>query len=107
MRTFSAQTSGNTTTDVIKYMATQRQVQNDLVKSGGGVTVPQFSVAGPGGGQNVNNTITRMASQQLKLDAGGQFNSCVGHPSSCSGKIGGTRKNRRRRRRYKRTRKSF
>jgi hypothetical protein len=102
MRTFAAQTTGTSTADVIKHMANQRQVQNTLVKSGG-TTVPQFRVAGAPG-PNVNDTITRMASQQLKLDAGGQYNSCVGQPSSCTGKVGGSRRKRNRRRTRRRTR---
>lgn len=104
MRTFSAQTTGLTTSDQIKYMSTQRQVQNNLAKSGG-ATVPQFRVAGPSTGTSVNTNIVNMANHQMKNDANSQFNSCVGQSAaSCSGTLKGGRY-RRKSRRYKRSRK--
>jgi hypothetical protein len=103
MRTFAAQTSGNSTSDVLRYMANQRQIQNNLVKSGG-TTIPQFRVAGPSTGQNVNSNIANMAKHQLTMDANSQYNGCVGQPSSCMGKVGGTKRTRRRYKKRRRTR---
>ncbi len=102
MRTFAAQTTGITTKDQINYMAAQRQAQNNLAKSGGAVTIPQFRQAGPAVGVNSNDNIGGMANHQLKMDAQSQYNSCVGQSAaSCSGTLKGGRS---RRRRYKRTR---
>jgi hypothetical protein len=92
MRTFAAQTTGVSTNDQIKYMANQRQVQNNLAKSGGGVTVPQFRVAGPPTGTDVNSNINGMAKHQLNTDANNQYNSCIGQPSTCKGTVGGSRR---------------
>ena len=106
MRTFAAQTTGLTTSDQIKYMSSQRQIQNNLAKSGGGVTVPQFRVAGPSVGTSVNANITSMANHQMRNDADSQYNSCIGQSTaSCGGTIKGGRRYRRRSRRYKRSRK--
>ena len=100
MRTFAAQTTGLTTKDQINYMTAQRQAQNNLAKSGGAVTVPQFRQTGPAIGVNPNDNIGGMANHQLKMDAQSQYNSCVGQSAaSCSGTLKGGRK-----RRYKRTR---
>ena len=100
MRTFAAQTTGVNTNDQIKYMAAQRQVQNNLAKSGGATTVPQFRVAGPSTGPDVNANINGLANKQLTIDAQNQYNSCVGQPSTCTG-TGGTRRKRHKRRKSK------
>jgi len=91
MRTFAAQTTGVSTNDQIKYMANQRQVQNNLAKSGG-ATIPQFRVAGPSTGTDVNSNINGMAKHQMQTDANNQYNSCIGQPSTCKGTTGGSRR---------------
>jgi hypothetical protein len=70
-------------------MANQRQVQNNLAKSGG-ATIPQFRVAGPSTGTDVNSNINGMAKHQMQTDANNQYNSCIGQPSTCKGTTGGT-----------------
>jgi len=106
MRTFAAQTTGVTTKDQVAYMSNQRQAQNDLAKSGGAVTVPQFSSSGLSTGTSSNDLITGMASQQLQSDSQSKYNGCVGQSAeSCAG-TGGSRRSRRRLRRSRRSRKN-
>lgn len=109
MRTFAAQTTGVTTKDQVAYMSNQRQVQNDLAKSGGAVTVPQFSSSGLSTGTSSNDLISGMASQQLQSDAQSKYNGCVGQSAeSCAGTGGSRRMSRRRsmRRSMRRSRRS-
>jgi hypothetical protein len=100
MRTFAAQTTGVTTKDQVAYMSNQRQAQNDLAKSGGAVTVPQFSSSGLSTGTSSNDLIAGMASQQLQSDSQSKYNGCVGQSAeSCAGTGGSRRRSRRRSRR--------
>ena len=107
MRTFSAQTTGISTKDQVAYMSNQRQIQNNLAKSGGAnsVTLPQFSSSGLSAGPDTNDAITGMANHQLNLDANNQYTSCIDEPaSSCPGTVLGGRRTRRTRRTRTRTR---
>ena len=61
MRTFTANVPATTTTDQVKQMNITRNAQNNLAKSGGGSTVPQFRTS-----TTTNTSIQNMASQQLK-----------------------------------------
>jgi hypothetical protein len=98
--TFEFKTAGVTSQDVVKHIANGRVAQNNLAKSGGAVTVPQFQTSGPDvGPTNPNTAATGMASNQLQSNALGQYNNCVGQSAStCTGKGGGRRTKRRRRR---------
>lgn len=101
MRTFAATTSGISTQDQVAYMSNQRQLQNKLANSGGGVTVPQFSSSGLSAGTSSNDLIAGMAQQQLQSDAQSKFNSCVGQSAaSCPG-TGGRRRKTKRSRKHK------
>jgi hypothetical protein len=102
MRTFAVQSTGVTSKDQVAYMASQRQAQNDLAKSGGAVTVPQFSSSGLDTGTSTNDLIAGMAGQQLQSDSQSKYNGCIGQSAeSCTG-TGGTR----RKRKYRRSRKN-
>ena len=92
MRTFAAQTTGVSTNDQIKYMANQRQVQNNLAKSGGGTTVPQFRTS-----TTTNSSIQKMASYQLSMDQNNKYNGCIG---KAAGSCGGAKRKRRTRRKH-------
>lgn len=101
MRTFSAQTTGVDTRAQVAYMANQRQIQNNLAKSGGSITVPQFNIGGLSTGPNANDAISGMAQHQLQSDAQSKYNSCVDQPaSSCAG-VGGSRTRRSRHSRHR------
>ena len=97
---FEAKTAGVTTQQVVNHIAAGRVAQNNLAKSGGAVTVPQFATSGPPVGPGPNDAIKGMASSQLQSNAQGQYNSCIGQSASaCTGKVGGRRTRRKRRRR--------
>jgi len=95
-RTFSFQTTGTTTADQIAYRNASVAKQNEMVKSGGSTTVPQFREAGAPTGNGPNQAIQQMAGRQLQLDENNKFNGCVG---KAAGACGGSRKTRRRRKR--------
>jgi hypothetical protein len=81
MRTFTATVPATTTADQVKQMNATRIAQNNLAKSGGGTTVPQFRTS-----PTTNTAIQNMAAQQLKMDQNNTYNSCVGKPAgSCGG----------------------
>jgi hypothetical protein len=103
---FEAKTAGLTSKQVVNHIAAGRVAQNNLAKSGGAVTVPQFATSGPPAGPGPNEAIKGMAAGQLQSNAQGQYNSCIGQPASaCTGKTGGRRTRKRRRRRRTRSRK--
>ena len=96
MRTFSYQTTGVTIDDQIRHRNEMVAKQNELVKSGGSTTVPQFREAGAPTGNGPNQAIQQMAGRQLQMDENNKFNGCVG---KAAGACGGSRKTRKRRRR--------
>jgi hypothetical protein len=96
-REFAYQTTGLTTKDQIAYRNNMTQKQNDLAKSGGGPSVPQFRESGLSPGPGANDNIKQLAGKQMQMDANSKYNSCVGKNA---GACGGSR------RRPRRTRKS-
>ena len=68
MRTFTAKVPATTTADQVKQMNVTRNAQNNLAKSGGAATVPQFRTS-----TTTNTSIQNMASHQLTMD---QNNKC-------------------------------
>ena len=96
MRTFSYQTTGVTIDDQIRHRNEMVAKQNELVKSGGSTTVPQFREGGLPTGPGPNQAIQQMAGRQLQMDENSKTNGCVGKPA---GACGGSRKTRKRRKR--------
>jgi hypothetical protein len=90
MRTFTAKVPATTTADQVKQMNVTRNAQNNLAKSGGGTTVPQFRTS-----TTTNTSIQTMASHQLTMDQNNKYNGCVG---KAAGSCGGSRKQKRKRR---------
>ena len=101
MRTFSYQTTGMTTADQIQHRNESVAKQNELVKSGGATTVPQFREAGAPTGAGTNQAIQGMASKQLQMDENSKYNGCVG---KAAGTCGGSRRRRTKRRKTRRKR---
>jgi hypothetical protein len=93
MRTFTATLPVTSTADQVKQMNATRTAQNNLAKSGGGTTVPQFRTS-----TTTNTSIQRMASNQLTMDQNNKYNGCVGKPA---GSCGGAKRKRRTRRKNK------
>lgn len=91
MREFAFQTTGVTTKDQIAYRNNMTQKQNDLAKSGGGPTIPQFRESGPSAGPGANENIKQLAGKQMQMDANSKYNSCVGKSAGACG--GSRRKN--------------
>ena len=96
---FAATITATSTRDQINNMNAGRMRQNELAKSGGGVTVPQFQTSGLSAGPNANTHIAGMASQQLQANAQNEYAGCVGKPAGSSCNKGGRRRSRRRTRR--------
>lgn len=99
---FEAKTTGLTTKDQVNYMSNTRNQQNTLAKSGGAVTVPQFSSSGPSAGPGANSAIQGLAGKQLQANAQGGYNHCVGQSAStCGNMTKGGRRSRKRSRKKK------
>jgi hypothetical protein len=97
MRKFEFQTTGATTADQIAYRNSMVAKQNALAQSGG-TTVPQFRQAGVPTGPGPNEAIQQMAGKQMQMDHNSKYNGCVGKAAaSC----GGSRRRRKRTRRFK------
>jgi hypothetical protein len=97
MRTFEFQTTGATTADQIAYRNSMIAKQNALTQSGG-TTVPQFRQAGMSTGPGPNQAIQQMAGKQMQMDQNSKYNGCVG---KSAGACGGSRRRRKRTRRFK------
>jgi len=93
MRTFTAKLPVTSTADQVRQMNATRTAQNNLAKSGGGTTVPQFRTS-----TTTNTAIQKMASHQLAMDQNNKYNGCVG---KAAGSCGGGKRKRRTRRKYK------
>lgn len=92
MRTFTAKLPATTTADQVKQMNATRTAQNNLAKSGGGTTVPQFRTS-----TTTNSSIQKMASYQLSMDQNNKYNGCIG---KAAGSCGGAKRKRRTRRKH-------
>ena len=90
MRTFSNQvydTNGATPQqNAVNKMNERTAAQNNLAKSGGGTTVPQFSSTNDVSPINSNSNIQRAAGAQLQMDSNAKAQSNTGQ------KIGGRKK---------------
>jgi hypothetical protein len=90
MRTFSNQvydTNGATPQqNAVNKMNERTAAQNNLAKSGGGTTVPQFSSSNEVSPINSNSNIQRAAGAQLQMDSNAKAQANTGQ------KIGGRKK---------------
>jgi hypothetical protein len=90
MRTFSNQvydTNGATPQqNAVNQMNERTAAQNNLAKSGGGTTVPQFSSTNEVSPINSNSNAIGLAEQQLRMDSAAKAQSNTGQ------KIGGKKK---------------
>jgi hypothetical protein len=104
--TFQAKTTGITAGAQIDNMNKMRTAQNNMLKGGAAVTVPQFGSSGLSAGPGPDQAIQGMAGKQLQANAQGAYNHCIGQSAgTCvSTNQGGSRRSRKRKRSRKRSR---